>query len=126
MKIPELSKANKNSFNIPLNTKCREQTALKEIKNIRNYLLNLAKIDLNESNSIKITVFVDKEEEKKKNNFIMVAPIGFKHYLEDFKKLRDILPEKKEEGETTPSSTADTIKQIDSSDFSVDEEEKIL
>ena len=125
MKTPNVPKIIKNNLNIPLIKKYKQQLKIKEIKNIRNRLLNLAKIDLVESNQFKIKVLID-EEEKKKKNFVVIAPICFKHYLEDFKKPNATLLHKKEDDEITPSSNADTVKQIESSDISANEEEKIL
>ena len=85
------------------------------------------KIDLIESNQFKIKILKDEEEEKRKKDFVMIAPVCFKSYFEDFKKLNFILPEKKEvDDEITPSSAADTVNQIESSDISADEKEKIL
>ena len=54
----------------------------------------------------------------------MIAPVCFKHYFEDIKKLKAILPRKKEEDEITPSSNAETVKQIESSDVSVTKKKK--
>ena len=126
MKTPQLPKIIKNTLNIPLITKYKQQLKKKEIKNIRKNLLNLAKIDLAESNQLKIKVLKDEQEEERKKEFVIIAPVCFKHYFEDFKKLKAILPRKKEEDEITPSSNAETVKQIESSDISADEEEKIL
>ena len=126
MKDPQLPKIIKNTLNIPLITKYKQKLKTKEIKNIRTYLLDLAKIDLYESNQFKIKNLIDDEEEKKKKDFLMIAPIYSKHYYEDFKKLKAIEPQKKGEDGITPSSNANTVKQIDSSDVSVDEDEKNL
>ena len=126
METPQLPKIIKNTLNIPLITKYKQQLKKKEIKNIRNNLLNLAKIDLAESNQLKIKVLKDEQEEERKKEFVIIAPVCFKHYFEDIKKLKAILPRKEEEGEITPSSNAETVKQIESSDVSADEEEKIL
>ena len=126
MKTPQLPKTIKNTLNIPLITKYKQQLKKKEIKNIRKNLLNLAKIDLAESNQLKIKVLKDEQEEERKKEFVIIAPVCFKHYFEDFKKLKAILQIKKEEDEITPSSNAETVKQIESSDISADEEEKIL
>ena len=56
----------------------------------------------------------------------MIVPVCFKHYFEDLKKPNANLLRKKEEGEITPSNNADTVKQIESSDISAEEEEKML
>ena len=127
MKTLHLPKIIKETLNVPLITKYKKQLKKNEIKNIRNNLLNLVKIDLIESNQFKIKILKDEEEEKRKKDFVMVAPVCFKSYFEDFKKLNFILPEKKEgDDEITPSSAADTVNQIESSDISADEKEKIL
>ena len=67
-----------------------------------------------------------KKEEKKGMYFIMIAPILFKHYFKDFKKLNAALPESKEEDEINPSSADIAVKKTDSLDISIGEEEKIL
>ena len=122
-----LPKIIKETLNVPLITKYKKQLKKNEIKNIRTNLLNLVKIDLIESNQFKIKILKDEEEEKRKKDFVMIAPVCFKSYFEDFKKLNFILPEKKEgDDEITPSSAADTVNQIESSDISADEKEKIL
>ena len=127
MKASQLPKIIKNTLNIPLITKYKQKLKIKEIKNIRNNLLNLAKLDLSESNQFKVKTLINKEEEKKEKDFSMISPVYFKYYFEDFKKLKTIEPQtKKEEDEITPSSNANTVKQIESSDVSVDEEETIL
>ena len=126
MKDPQLPKIIKNTLNIPLITKYKQKLKTKEIKNIRTYLLDLAKIDLYESNQFKVKNLITDEEEKKKKDFLMIAPVYSKHYYEDFKKLKSIEPQKKGEDGITPSSNANTVKQIDSSDVSVDEDEKNL
>ena len=126
MKTPHVPKIIKNSLNLPLIKKYKEQLKIKDIKNIRNNLLNLAKTDLVESNQLKIKVLIDQEEIKKKKDFEVIAPVCFKHYFEDLKKSNAVLLHKKEEDEITPSSNAGTVKQIESSDISANEEEKIM
>ena len=125
MEIYQLPKIIKETLNTSLINKFKQKLTMKETKNIRKNLLNLAKADLAELNQLKVKVLIDKEEEKRKKDFVMVAPVCFKQYFEDFKKKNNSLPEKRDEDEITPSS-ADTVNQIDSSDLSVDEKEKIM
>ena len=125
MKTSHLPKINKDILNINLITKYKQKLANKEIKTIRNNLFKIAKTDLVELNQSKIKVLIDTEGEKNKNDFATIAPVCFKHYFGDLKKFKTTLPEKKEEDDITPSSDIDTVKRLESSDISADEEEKI-
>ena len=68
MKTLHLPKIIKETLNVPLITKYKKQLKKNEIKNIRNNLLNLVKIDLIESNQFKIKILKDEEEEKRKKH----------------------------------------------------------
>ena len=115
---------NKNTYDLALISKVKEQTGPKKLKKIIKNLRNLAEEDLKELSKLKVKVM----EEEKKQEFKLAAPIiGFKYYFEDFKKLNSIPTTKIDidnEGENTPSTVNDDeeeAKQIDSSDFSADD-----
>ena len=126
MKTSQFPKINKDILNISLITKYKQQLVNKEIKKIRNNLFKIAKIELAELNQFKIKVLIDTKGEKNKKDFVTIAPICFKHYFGDLKKFKTTLPEKKEEDDIILSSDIDTVRRLESSDISADEEENIL
>ena len=115
-----------NIYDMALITKIKEHTGSKKLKKILKNLRKIAEDDIKEFSALKVKVF--KEEEEKKPQFKIIAPIsGFQNYLEDSKKLNSktiVNIDIELEGENTSSTFDDyeeEIKQADSSDFVEDE-----
>ena len=120
-----ISNINENNFDVALISKIKKQTGPKKLKKIIKNLRNLAEEDVKGFSGLKIKVFEEQKEEEKQPEIIIAVPaFGLQHYLEEFKNqnVKSIVNDVADyEGENTPSTADDNeeeLKQIDSSDFS--------
>ena len=119
---------NENIYDMSLILKVKKQTGSKKLKKIIKNLRNLSKEDVKRFSELKIKKFEEENEIKNKHELKISAPTtGLQHYIEDFKKsdLRSVLNNDDDcEGEENTLSIIgdkEEVKQINSSDFSVDE-----
>ena len=88
----------------------------KNLKKIKNNLLNLQKIEVASFNPLKVKVYKDEKEDQKDETKIKI-PLTFKSYLEDYKKNKGLI-NKNESGFIIPSNVNSVqTEQIESSDL---------
>ena len=121
------SVVSEENYQNTLISKIKEQTKPKKLKKHLKSLRNLAIEDLKEFSELKIKIFKEEKEQKKKQELIMVAPIiGFQHYSEDFNKsnskqnVSNIVNCEEDNTLSTVDDDKEELKQVDSSDFSDD------
>ena len=121
------SVVSEENYQNTLISKIKEQTKPKKLKKYLKSLRNLAIEDLKEFSELKIKIFKEEKEQKKKQELIIVAPIiGFQHYSEDFKKsnskqnVSNIVNSVEDNTVSTFDDDKEELKQVDSSDFSDD------
>ena len=117
---------NQNLHDLVLISKIKERTTKAKIKKIVNNLKNIAKDEIQKCSKLKIKIFKEESEDKKKFEFKIAAPIiGIQQYIKEYKNHNSKTSVNKNtetEGENTPSTVDDNEeKQVDSSDFSDEE-----
>ena len=122
-----ISVGSENGYKKNLLLKIKKQTKQKKLRKLVNNLRNLALEEIKGFSELKIKIFKEEKEQKKKLEFIIVAPIfGLQHYSEDFKKsnsksnLSNIVNSVEDNTVSTVYDDKEELKQVDSSDFSDD------
>ena len=120
-----ISVTDENKYNMSLISEVKKHTGPKNLKKIATNLKNLEIKDLKEFSELKVKILKDDKKEEKNIEITIIAPvIGYKNYIEDVKKPNSIVNDDDEFGGENISSANDNEeeeKQIDSSDFSLDE-----
>ena len=120
-----ISVGSENGYKKNLLLKIKKQTKQKKLRKLVNKLRNLALEEIKGFSELKIKIFKEEKKQKKKFEFIIVAPIfGLQHHFEDFKKSKsnvsNIINFEEDNTFSTVYDDKEELKQVDSSDFSDD------